>query len=372
MTTAEPVHAPTSEEPARRVSIIVKALNEERHIAATLESALRAAAPFRGEVVLADSCSADGTVELAMRYPVRIVQLALAGERCCGVGPQLGYQHSTGEFVYLMDGDMRLRDDFLEQALAFLRTHPEAAGVGGLVVEHNTVSMEYAARMDRQPAHLAAGRVDRLDGGGLYRRTAIEAAGYLSDRNLHSYEEFDLAVRLRALNWQLWRLPTPAVDHFGHDAPAYRLLMRRWRSRYAWGLGELVRAAAGRPWLRLVLRGVRELHLYSAVLIWWLVLASVPFWPLPVPLRAGAFCALAAAPFLLMAWRKRSFGKALYSVASWCVNTAGLVCGMLRPRRPAGEAIRSRVLLDRVDASSLQPLRRAQAEDGVRHALRSR
>ncbi|MBS0318352.1 MAG: glycosyltransferase [Proteobacteria bacterium] len=370
MTAAEPIRAPASGESTCRVSIIIKALNEERHIAATLQSALRAAAPIAGEVVLADSCSTDRTVDLAMRYPVRIVQLAHPDERCCGVGPQLGYQHSTGEFVYLMDGDMRLRGGFLEQALAFLRANPEAAGVGGLVVEQNTASREYAARMERQPAHLAAGRVDRLDGGGLYRRTAIEAVGYLSDRNLHSYEEFDLAVRLRALDWQLWRLPVPAVDHFGHDAPAYRLLMRRWRSRYAWGLGELVRAAVDQPSLRLVLRGLRELYLYAAVLIWWVVLASVPFWPLPMAFRVGAFCVLAVAPVLLMAWRKRSFGMGSYSVVSWCVHAAGLVCGMLRSRRPAREAIRSRVLLDRVDAS-LQSPRHAQAEDGARRVYRS-
>src|SRR5574337_959955 len=296
MSSVEPPRALAFKVPARRVTVIVKALNEERHIEATIASALRAVDPVGGEVVLADSCSTDRTVELAMRYPIRIAQLAHADERCCGIGPQLGYQHSTGEFVYLMDGDMQLQRGFLEQALAFLLTHEQVAGVGGMVVERNTASMEYAMRLARQPAHLASGRVDRLDGGGLYRRSAVDAAGYLSDRNLHAYEEFDLAVRLRSLGWQLWRLPVPAVDHFGHDAPPYRLLMRRWRSRYAWALGEQIRAAAGRPWLRLVLGGVRELRIYLAVWVWWFALAGVPVWPVPLSVRVSAFCALAAAP----------------------------------------------------------------------------
>ncbi|WHZ09670.1 MAG: Putative glycosyltransferase [Burkholderiaceae bacterium] len=370
MNSADPTRAAADPEVTCRVSIIIKALNEERNIAATIESALRAAATVASEVVLADSCSTDATVELATRYPVRIAQLAHAGERCCGVGPQLGYQHSNGEFIFVMDGDMLLRAGFLEQALAFLVAHPQAAGVGGFVVERNTASLEYAARIERKPAHLAAGQVDRLDGGGLYRRSAIEAAGYLSDRNLHAYEEFDLAARLRALNWQLWRLPVPAVDHFGHDEPPYRLLMRRWRSRYAWGLGELIRAAVGRPHLHLVLRGLRELYLYILVLIWWLVLVSVPLWPLSAPLRIGAFCTLVVIPMMLMVWRKRSADKALYSVASWCVNAAGLVCGVLRPRQPVRDPVPSRVLLDRV-GSAPQSSRHANSSGDASRFVRS-
>jgi glycosyltransferase involved in cell wall biosynthesis len=327
-----------------RVSVIIKALNEEKRICETVESALRAVSGVGGEVILADSCSTDRTVELARHYPIRIVQLAHAHERCCGAGPQLGYQHSHGEFVYILDGDMQMLEGFLEHALAFMAEHPEVAGVGGRVVEQNTESLEYLARGERNSAHLAPGSVDRLDGGGLYRRSAIEAAGYFSDRNLHSYEEFDLAVRLRALGWRLWRLPADAANHFGHDAPPYHLLMRRWRSRYICGLGELVRAAAGQPRLRLVLRGLRELRLYLAVLAWWAVLLSVPFWPVSAPWRLGCFCALAAAPVLLMTWRKRSVAKALYSVVSWCFNAAGLVRGLLRTRRPAREAISSRIL----------------------------
>lgn len=325
------------------VSIIIKALNEEERISETIESALRAVASVGGEVILSDSCSTDRTVELAQRYPIRIVQLAHSHERCCGVGPQLGYQHSLGEFVYILDGDMQMLEGFLEPALAFMAQHPNVAGVGGRVVEKNTESLEYLARQERLSVHMLSGSVDRLDMGGLYRRSAIEAVGYFSDRNLHSYEEFDLAIRLRALNWRLWRLPIDVVNHFGHDAPPYQLLLRRWHSRYICGLGELIRAAFGQKRLHMVV-GLQELRLYTAVLAWWAVLLSVPFWPLPLLARPAIFCALLAAPLVLMTWRKRSFTKALYSVVSWCFNAAGMVRGLLPAQRPASQAISSRIL----------------------------
>lgn len=326
------------------VSVIIKAFNEEKNICAAIESSLAAVAEVGGEVILADGHSTDRTVELAAQYPVRVVQLVNARERCCGVGPQLGYQHSRGEYVYLLDGDMRMVPGFLPEALSFLAQHPEAAGVGGRVAELNTESLEYRERGLRAAAHLSPGEVDRLDGGGLYRRRAIEECGYISDRNLHSYEEFDLAARLRARGWKLWRIAVDAVTHYGHDVPPYQLLLRRWRSGYACGAGELVRGAIGQPHMRLVWRGIRELRIYLGVLAWWCILLGIALWPLPATARVGAFIATAVAPLLVMAWRKKSFGRAAYSIASWSFAAAGLVRGLLRRQLPSRDRISSRIV----------------------------
>lgn len=334
-----------------RVSIVIKALNEEANICAAIESCLAALADVGGEVILADSLSTDRTVELASRYPIRIVQLTDPAHRSCGAGPQLGWQHSRGEYVYILDGDMKMLPGFLEQALSFLAQHPEVGGVGGRVVELNLESMEYRERNSRGAPHMAPGQVDRIDSGGLYRRRAILQAGYFSDRNLHSYEEYDLGARLRAHGWKLWRLPVDAATHYGHDAPPYRLLARRWRTRYACGPGELLKAAHEGPHRKLVLREVRELRLYAAVLLWWLVLLTVPFWPVPGTSRAVAFVGLAALPLLAMTWRKRSLERALYSVTSWCVNTAAMVRGWLTPRIPPADRIPSKTIRETANAT---------------------
>lgn len=340
------------------VTIVIKALNEEANICDAIETSLAAVARVGGEVVLADSCSTDRTVELASRYPIRIVQLANAHERCCGIGPQLGWQYARGEYVFILDGDMRMVPDFLEQALTFLAQHPEIGGVGGRLVELNIHSLEYAERAARNHAHLQPGEVDRLDGGGLYRRIAIEEAGFLSDRNLHAYEEFDLAVRLRSLGWKLWRLPIASATHYGHDVPPYSLLVRRWRSRYVCGLGELLRGAIGRRHFALALRGLKEAWLYTGVIGWWVLLATIPFWPLPAVARAAAIALIALGPFAVMAWRKRSIGRAVYSVVSWCFNAAGLARGFLRPRVPPASVIAAVVLREPPQSTQSQQRQR--------------
>lgn len=352
------MNRPQGERPCR-VSIIIKAYNEEANIGAAIESSLKAVAEVGGEVILADGYSTDRTVERASKYPIRIARLANAHERCCGIGPQLGFQHSLGEYVYILDGDMQMVPGFLSEALLFLAQHPEVGGVGGRVVEQNNESLEYRERALRAAPHMSPGDVDRLDGGGLYRRRAVEEAGYLSDRNLHSYEEFDLAVRLRALGWKLWRLPVDAATHYGHDAPPYRLLLRRWKTCYVCGLGELMRGAFGQPHMRLVLRGMRELRIYTGVLVWWAILVTVPFWNAPVLARIALIPALAIAPVVLMALRKRSLTRALYSVVSWCFYTAGMVRGLVQKRNPPRALIPSRLVHDPVE--SLQPQREHQS-----------
>src|SRR4051812_12040542 len=99
------------------ISVIIKTLNEEEHVAKAIGTSLAAIAPYGGEVIVADSGSRDRTTEIASRYPVTIVQLQNARERCCGIAPQLGFQHSRGDFIYLLDGDMELQADFVALAL---------------------------------------------------------------------------------------------------------------------------------------------------------------------------------------------------------------------------------------------------------------
>src|ERR1041385_5734182 len=82
------------------VSIIIKALNEERYIAAAIESALAAMRGIAGEIILADCASTDRTIEIARRYPIKIVQMTHAEDRSCGAGAQLGFQYSSGRNIW--------------------------------------------------------------------------------------------------------------------------------------------------------------------------------------------------------------------------------------------------------------------------------
>lgn len=324
-----------------KLTIGVKALNEERRIAEALTSALRAAEPFGGEVVLADSGSTDRTLEIAATLPVRIVQLADPSERSCGAGAQLAFQQADGDYFYLLDGDMVLDPGFLPAAIAHLEAHPELAAVGGLVREMNVEGHEFQIRAAavRNDRNWRPGLVDRLDCGGLYRVSAVRQVGHFADRNLHAFEEFELAARLSAQGWKLARIDHPAVDHYGHQTEGYRMLWRRFKSGYAGAAGEVLRGALGRPHLPLVLRRLGHIRNGLAVMAWWAMLVACLVAPLSLGARAAAFAGLLLAPLALLSWRRGSPSLGLYSLVAWNVGAWSLITGFFRRRVAPARAL---------------------------------
>ena len=326
------------------VSVIIKTLNEEAKIAATIESALAALGPVGGEVIVADSGSRDRTVEIALGYGVVVAQIAPPALPSCGIGPQLGYQHSRHPFLCLIDGDMILDPQFLPRALAFLADNPKAAGVTGHVEEMAVANLEFSRRAGRDAPEKRVGPLDRMNGGGLYRRAAIEDVGYFSDRNLHGYEEFDLGARLRAAGWTLHRLDRRFVGHYGHTENSYRLLLRRWRSKYLFGIGELLRASLGRPYFFSLFGELPELKLWVGIYLWWASSLGLLLLLPDKALAAALVVGLAAAAVLAMAVKKRSLRMGLYTVVAWFFHAAALPVGFLRRRREPAAPIESRLL----------------------------
>jgi glycosyltransferase involved in cell wall biosynthesis len=313
------------------VSVIIKALNEERHIACAIESALATLCGIDGEVILADGGSIDRTVEIARGYPITIVQLNNVADCSCGAGAQLGFQYSSGRFLCLIDGDMRLHDGFLPAAIRFLEENPTVAGVGGIIVQCEITNLEFEQRAKRRDPDHQAGPVTRLHCSGVYRRSAIESIGYLTDRNLHAGEELDLGARLHAQGWTLTRINLLAIDHYGHAGNAYRLLLRRIATRFSLGVGEVVRAAIGRPHFWFVVRNENNPVLCLLVATWWLTILATPF----ELSGLAAMCTVGALflfPIATMALKWRSVPHALYSVAAWNVYALSFLPGFLRSR----------------------------------------
>lgn len=311
------------------LTIGIKAYNEAEHIDRCLTAATAIAGKLGGIVVLADSGSTDATIAIARRHDVRIVQLAKAAERSCGAGAQLAFQCAQGDYFYLIDGDMVVHDGFVEAAIACLERQPDVGAVGGRIVERHVINEEFRIRNAAAiPQDRAEEVIDRLDGGGVYRTAALRQIGHFADPNLHSFEEFELAARLREMGWRLVRLDQPAVDHFGHRMSGYTLLWRRVRSGYARGLGEVVRSAFGTRRLRVIVRDLRQVRQAAIVLLWWLSLLACA--------AAGAqvtLVVLVVAPLLFLTLRRRSFALGLYSYLSWNVNAFGLLAGLIHSRR---------------------------------------
>ena len=314
--------------PRPRVSFVIKVLNEEENIDACLASVLEATRRIPSEIIVADSLSTDRSVEKAAAYPVRIVQLVDGSMRSCGAAPQLGFQECTGEYIYILDGDMILEPAFLERAIERLESNDRLAGVAGKISEVNHEHNLVFKRQAKKPAKY--GLVTHLGGGGLYRRRAIEDVEYLSNRNLHAMEELELGLRLTHKGWLLERIDAVATRHHGYTEPTANLVLRRFRSKYVDGYGELIRAAWKAGYIPTVLRFCKfPLAILALLSVTAVLLCLGIRWP-----AAALWLALVTT----MTVRKRSLKEALFSIGYWHAEAFGLLRGIsarqVDPRSP--------------------------------------
>lgn len=323
------------------LSIIIKALNEEDKIQACLKSIQAANKPLDTEIILADSLSIDNTIALACQFPITIVQLTHEHERSCGIGAQLGYQYARGHYICIIDADMHLDADFLPRAIAYLDENPEVAGLAGHVQEVNQNNFQFRSRhQQNQTRHCF---LDRLTQGGVYRKKALEEAGYFTHKHLHSSEEFELGLRLTHLNWKLNRLDIPFVSHHGHTMNSWKLLIHRFQSRYFDGFGELIRVSFRKPWF---IKTIKETKIYWFIVISWILLLVSLF----VPVFLNAYVCLIGLSYFAISFKKRSIAHGVFSFISWHLIAIAMLRGLLKSVNIPTAAIDSILIREKSNA----------------------
>ncbi len=324
------------------LTIIIKAYNEEEHIEESIISALEVIKNYTGEVILADSLSTDNTIAIARKYPIKIVQLKNSIDRCCGVGPQLGYQYSGGAFVYILDGDMSLKPEFISHALELLKNDEKLAGVGGNISIIGGDNYEFLTRKKQMKEKFKAGLQRWLICGGLYRREAVDSVGYFSNKNLHANEEKELGLRLAAAGWYLLRIDELAAEHYVHGEASFALMRKRWKSKYVNGTGELLRSAFGKSYFKDALVG--QLKLIFLVFFWALFFIS---FVLVFFGKSGLFLYLSAVVVMMIIAqiiKKKSIYQGVMSIVNIHVQAAGLMRGVFTKPADVFEQIESVVV----------------------------
>ena len=318
----------------KTISVLIKALNEEANIAESLAAAVREAVKVSGEVILVDSLSSDRTVAIARRFPIRIVQFSNVEDCGCGAAVQLGYQHARGTYLYVLDGDMVLQPGFLAIAMQYLEANPGVGGVAGKLLDTSIKTAADKRRANNSKALQTIVEVSDLPGGGLYRRSAIDAVGYLAHRGLAACEEAELGARIRADGWRLVRLPDVAVLHTGHSEGNMIMLSRLWRNRRLHAYGGFLRSAIGHPWWWSSVRRVWHVFappaIHCAAVILGIAAATMGFLDLLSALVISEalvwFIAL-----LALSIKKKNVLDAIFSIVEWHWYALAAIIGAVRP-----------------------------------------
>lgn len=258
-----------------KLSVVIIAKNEERNIARGIESILDATVSFdKVEIILVDSVSTDKTVEIAQKYPIKIIQLDPKFFISPSAGRFIGLKYTSGEFVYFLDGDMHLNKNWFETALPIIENNLNLAGIAGKCHEitfddhFKDIKSEDEDRFDvGNQIH----KVRHLGQSVLYRRSALEKVGGFNPY-LANEEELELGLRLSAADYELQRIPVPMTIHYtkyySNENPSgvtIRQLKRDWNLGRNTALGQVLRLLWKNPFL------IEYLRLYWKSLLFLVV-----------------------------------------------------------------------------------------------------
>lgn len=237
-----------------KLSIAVICKNEGKNIDRCLNSIFNSISTLNHtEVLLVDSFSTDNTIAIVSKYPVRVIRLREDWPHSPAAGRYTAFLQSRGEYTMCIDADMEMIGGFLERALEFMDTHPQAAGLTG-IIKHTTLSTadyeclncergELLPLENRQLNPKAPALLKSIPGAGVFRSSAVVAAG-----NFHPFlkaeEEYELCQRIRRKGYELWYLPYRITDHHGYADNGWAEIKRRLRRGFMAGMGEMFKVSA--------------------------------------------------------------------------------------------------------------------------------
>jgi GT2 family glycosyltransferase len=254
------------------------------------------------DVLVVDNGSTDGSAaKLRERWPrARLLEIP----ENVGVAKALneGVMKADAELIALLNNDIELEPRWIEELVAALLQHPDAASVSGKLLRFDRRDVIDAAgdgmRWSSAAFNRGAGEPDRgqfdrpepvfsaCAGAALYRRAAFEDVGPFDEDFFAYLEDIDWSLRAQLRGYASRYVPAAVAYHMrgattGGARHRYRALQRRnqiWLVVKNYPGGALVRRLPGIALLNLglALQDAREGALTSTLRGWWAALRGLP------------------------------------------------------------------------------------------------
>lgn len=198
-------------------SIIIRTLNEARYLPHLLEAINAQRSEFRSEVIVVDSGSTDGTLEIAHSHGCRIITIAKK-DFSFGRSLNLGCQAATGDYLVIISGHcVPCHGSWLQRLVT-----PLADGI---------VSYTYGRQLGGPDTHWSEHRIfakyfpeqSAVPQPGIYCNNANSAIlrsaweRYQFDEHLTGLEDIHLAQRLVADGGRVGYVAEASAFHYHHE-----------------------------------------------------------------------------------------------------------------------------------------------------------
>lgn len=211
-------------------SVIVLNWNGERFLRDCFH-ALRQQSFQDFETILVDNASSDGSLALVEReFPE--VQVVPLPQNIGLTGNVIGYEHSQGQIVVLLNNDTAVAPGWLEALHEAAQEFPTAGSFACKMMYFNDRARidNCGAGVNAAGASVAYGR-DQLDspefqmgrwvfapcgGASAHRRTVLREIGFIDTDFFLTYDDLDLAFRTQLAGYKCRFVPEALVYHHYH------------------------------------------------------------------------------------------------------------------------------------------------------------
>lgn len=195
-----------------QISIIVASRNNQTTIEGCLQALFDLDYPQDAfEVLVIDGCSTDATVNIAQKFPARVISLPL------NAAAAYNYAQKTASYDILgfVDSDAKVEKDWLKKLVVHLND-PKVAGVSGSIETWNIenpwakiIGYELKNRYSRLSKY--TGRIATMN--LLLKKSVIDEVGGW-DENLPSQYDTDFGFRMSSLGYKIVYEPTAKCYHY--------------------------------------------------------------------------------------------------------------------------------------------------------------
>ena len=204
-----------------KLTVYIPCYNAEPYIEQSIRGLLNQSRP-PDEILVVDDGSKDRTVELASKFPVRIVRheqnKGLAAAR------NTAFRHASHDLVGAIDADVRVEREWLEHLVSHF-ADPRVVGTGGRLMEAFREAPADAWRALQLSQDLGneqiviEGRSHKCLGGfgTIFRKGTVEEVGCYNESYRTNYEDVDLCKRIVRAGHRLIFEPRAVAYHQRRD-----------------------------------------------------------------------------------------------------------------------------------------------------------
>jgi GT2 family glycosyltransferase len=265
-----------SQSRATRVSVVIVVWNAKQYVLECLESLREHCANVYSEVIVVDNASTDGTAELVEEMFPEFRLIRNPGNFGFARANNIGIAHSSGDYVCLVNSDVKFVDDCISPMIEYLSHHQAVAMVGPKMLAPDgkvwrstmrfptiwnyfcrALGVDIAFKKSRLFGgllmsdfdHQTTTPVEVLNGWFVVvRRRAMEGVGLLDPQFFMYGEDVDWCYRFRRAGEGVVFFAEAGAIHYGgassSHAPLrfylelYRATWQYWRKHYG-GLAQL-------------------------------------------------------------------------------------------------------------------------------------